>query len=79
MSLVSALHMSLPMAVDLLQALRSGGQALVAAKSYYFGVGGSSNAFKNAVEAKGGFSIRSLAVEGGGASIQREIIVLQKT
>ncbi|KAL6782142.1 hypothetical protein ACKKBF_B10815 [Auxenochlorella protothecoides x Auxenochlorella symbiontica] len=60
-------------------ALRSGGQALVAAKSYYFGVGGSSNAFKNAVEAKGGFSIRSLAVEGGGASIQREIIVLQKT
>ena len=60
------------------QALKPGGQALVAAKTYYFGVGGSTNAFKQTVEADGFFSVKSLAVEGGGPSIQREIIVLHR-
>lgn len=60
------------------QALKPGGRALVAAKAYYFGVGGSTVAFKQRVQALGGFHTQTFAVQGKDVSLQREIIMLRK-
>lgn len=65
-------------ALPCLQALKPGGRALVAAKTYYFGVGGSTAAFKQRVQALGGFQAQTFAVEGKDVSLQREIIMLRK-
>lgn len=68
-----------PALLPLAQALRTGGIALVAAKVYYFGVGGSTQAFRKAVAADGDLKMtQTLAVEGGQASIQREIMVVTR-
>ena len=60
-----------------LQCLRPGvGQAWVAAKSYYFGVGGGTAAFKSLLTIDGTFESRLAAVIDDGASNKREILVL---
>ena len=56
--------------------LRPGGTALVAAKSYYFGVGGSVADFKARVESaepSGEFGWRVLRMIEDGASNRREV------
>ena len=60
-----------------LQCLRPGaGQAWIAAKSYYFGVGGGTAAFKALLAMDGTFNSRLAAVIDDGASNKREILVL---
>ena len=60
-----------------LQCLRPGmGQAWIAAKSYYFGVGGGTAAFKTLLATDGTFNSRLAAVIDDGASNKREILVL---
>ena len=57
--------------------LRPGhGTALVAAKSYYFGVGGGTAAFAQLVRQDGVFSCEQLAVIDDGLSNKREILRL---
>lgn len=52
---------------------------MVAAKVYYFGVGGSTQAFRKAVAADEDLDVtQTLAVEGGQASIQREIMIVTR-
>lgn len=57
--------------------LRPGrGTALVAAKSYYFGVGGGTAAFARLVRDDGAFSCEQVAVIDDGLSNKREILRL---
>ena len=71
-ALQSVKHPFLP-----LQCLRPGvGQAWIAAKSYYFGVGGGTAAFKALLATDGTFKSRLAAVIDDGASNKREILVL---
>ena len=57
--------------------LRPGsGAALVAAKSYYFGVGGGTAAFTQLVREDGRFSCEQVAVIDDGASNKREILLV---
>ena len=49
-------------------------QALVAAKSYYFGVGGSVAAFRQLVEADGRFECAVARTFDDGASNRREVL-----
>lgn len=53
------------------------GVALVAAKSYYFGVGGSVAAFRSLVEADGRFSCSTVRVIENGASNRREVLAVR--
>ncbi|KAK9843492.1 hypothetical protein WJX81_005820 [Elliptochloris bilobata] len=52
------------------------GVAYIAAKTYYFGVGGGTAAFRRLVEADGVLTVRSAAVLDDGASVKREILTL---
>jgi predicted nicotinamide N-methyase len=61
----------------LARCLRPGGCALVAAKSYYFGVGGGAADFAAAVAADGALSVRTVARFRDGASNVREIMRLE--
>lgn len=61
-----------------MQGLKAGGTAFVAAKSYYFGVGGSAQAFKAAAEASQAFRIEAGPCFMDGTSNVREIILLHK-
>lgn len=54
----------------------SSGAALVAAKSYYFGVGGGTAAFTRLVREDGRFSCEQVAVIDDGASNKREILLV---
>ncbi len=59
------------------QSLRPGsGVAYVAAKSYYFGVGGGTAAFRALVQVEGALRVRTAAVLDDGASVKREILEL---
>ena len=58
--------------------LRAGGVALIAAKSYYFGVGGSVAAFKALVAADDRFECRTLRTWDDGASNRREVFEIKR-
>lgn len=58
----------------LCEQLRVGGTALIAAKSYYFGVGGSVAEFCALVDADGRFECRRLRTFEDGASNRREVL-----
>ena len=63
--------------VALAQSLKPGTcVAYVAAKSYYFGVGGGTAAFRRLVEARGVLTVRMAAVLDDGTSVKREILEL---
>ncbi|CAL8471510.1 g11052 [Coccomyxa elongata] len=53
------------------------GQAWVAAKSYYFGVGGGTASFIRLVEKDGTFNVKTIDVINDGASNKREILTLK--
>lgn len=60
-----------------MQSLKHGtGVAYVAAKSYYFGVGGGTASFRRLVEAGGVLTVRTAAVLDDGTSVKREILEL---
>lgn len=61
-----------------MQSLRPGGSALIGAKSYYFGVGGSMASFKKLVNESRQFECVTVAVLDDGASNMREILQLTK-
>jgi hypothetical protein len=61
----------------LAQLRRPSGVALVAAKSYYFGVGGSVAAFRSRVEADGRFTCSTVKVIEDGASNRREVLAIR--
>lgn len=61
-----------------MQSLKPGGMAYVGAKSFYFGVGGSAQAFKDLSLKNGGFSVEVVERIMDGASNVREIIRLGK-
>ena len=48
----------------------------MAAKTYYFGVGGGTRAFRDMVDRQGGFDAHVVAVLDDGVSNKREIIRL---
>lgn len=52
------------------------GQAWIAAKSYYFGVGGGTASFRRLVEKDGAFNMDTVDVIEDGASNKREILML---
>ncbi|KAL4858298.1 Protein NRT1/ PTR FAMILY 8.1 [Chlorella vulgaris] len=52
------------------------GVAYIAAKSYYFGVGGGTAAFRQLVQQDGGYSCRAVAVVDDGLSNKREVLEL---
>lgn len=52
------------------------GYALIAAKSYYFGVGGGTASFMRLVKHEGTFAAESIATFEDGASNKREILRL---
>ncbi len=54
--------------------LRRGGTALIAAKSYYFGVGGSVADFRSLVDADGRFECKGVRTFEDGASNRREVL-----
>lgn len=56
--------------------MRPGGEAYVAAKSYYFGVGGSTAAFRGLVERDGELVAVDLGSIQDGVSNKRELIKL---
>mmetsp|Transcript_56907 Transcript_56907/g.180061 ORF Transcript_56907/g.180061 Transcript_56907/m.180061 type:complete len:212 (-) Transcript_56907:10-645(-) len=58
-------------------ALRPGGVALVAAKSYYFGVGGGSHTFTELVRGRGEMEIERVAEFRDGGSNVREILQMK--
>ena len=62
----------------IMQSLRPGGLALIGAKSYYFGVGGSIASFKKLVNESRHFDCITVAVLDDGASNMREILQLTK-
>ena len=51
-----------------------GGVALVAAKSYYFGVGGGARSFRARLEHEGDFAVECVRTLSDGASNVREIL-----
>jgi hypothetical protein len=51
--------------------------AFVAAKTYYFGVGGGTAAFRALVEKDGAMAVTPVAVIDDGASNKREILELR--
>lgn len=57
--------------------LAVGGVALIAAKTYYFGVGGSVAAFKGLVDADGRFECRTVRTFEDGASNRREVFAVR--
>lgn len=61
-----------------MQALKPGGQAFIAAKAYYFGVGGGTEQFKQLAIRSGRFAVQDGPVFDDGASNKREIFVLRK-
>ena len=61
-----------------LQALKVGGKALVAAKVYYFGVGGSSQGFKTMARSRGNLAVDDIKEIDDGSSNRREIFCLTK-
>lgn len=62
----------------LLQCLKPGGAALVAAKSYYFGVGGGTREVRECLSQSPTLLVeRSMEIEDPG-SVQREILVLRR-
>ena len=61
-----------------MQGLRTGGKAFIAAKAYYFGVGGSVGAFKALAMAKGTVMITSICDIDDGSSNKREVFCLTK-
>jgi SAM-dependent methyltransferase len=58
--------------------LRPGGTSLIAAKSYYFGVGGSVAAFKLLVAADPRFACRTVRTWEDGASNRREVFAITR-
>lgn len=60
------------------EVLRPGGTAIFAAKSYYFGVGGSVSAFKALVAADARFECRSLRTFEDGSSNRRECFEVRR-
>lgn len=61
----------------LMQCLRPGtGKALIAAKSYYFGVGGGTATFRALLAIDGTFTVSTAATIDDGASNKREILLL---
>lgn len=52
------------------------GQAWLAAKSYYFGVGGGTSSFIRLVEKDGTINVETVDVINDGASNKREILML---
>lgn len=52
------------------------GQAWIAAKSYYFGVGGGTASFIQLVDRDGTFEVKAVDVIDDGASNKREILLL---
>ena len=63
----------------LLQGLKTGGKAYLAAKVYYFGVGGNSQGFKNLARKTGALEVHDLVTIEDGSSNKREIFCLTKT
>ena len=59
--------------------LAKGGTAYVAAKSYYFGVGGSVSQFKEMVAADRRFGMKTVRVVDDGASNRREVFLLHRS
>ena len=60
-----------------MQCLRLGtGKALIAAKSYYFGVGGGIATFRALLAIDGTFTVSTAATMDDGASNKREILLL---
>ena len=59
--------------------LRRGGVVLLAAKSYYFGVGGSIAEFKGLVAADSRFACRTLRTFEDGASNRREVLSITRS
>lgn len=55
---------------------RPGGEAYIAAKSYYFGVGGGTAAFRQLVQADGALRVEGCRLYEDGASNRREILRL---
>ncbi len=53
------------------------GQAWIAAKSYYFGVGGGTASFIRLVEKDGTFNVKTADVINDGASNKREILTME--
>ena len=65
------------MLIALLQCLRPRtGQAWLAAKSYYFGVGGGTAAFRALIAEDGALNASTAAVCDDGASNKREVLLL---
>ena len=60
-----------------MQGLAPGGVALIAAKTYYFGVGGGTAAFVDLVNKEGGMRVATVATLDDGASNKREILELR--
>ncbi len=58
--------------------MRVGGRAYIAAKIYYFGVGGSSQAFKNLARRRGILDVEDVVTFDDGASNKREIFCLTR-
>ena len=52
------------------------GRALIAAKTYYFGVGGGTASFRRLLAEDGTFEATTAAVHADGASNKREILSL---
>ena len=61
-----------------LQGLKPNGRAYVAAKVYYFGVGGSSQGFKDLARMRGILDVQDLITIDDGSSNKREIFCLTK-
>eukprot|EP00898_Chlorokybus_atmophyticus_P003845 jgi/Chlat1/4461/Chrsp29S04417 len=55
---------------------RPHGYALIAAKSYYFGVGGGTKQFRSMMEAEGVFMVKSIVKISDGVSNMREVLEL---
>ena len=64
-----------PLAAQVLQPPH--GVALVAAKSYYFGVGGGTRSFAERVHADGILQCRSVWSSADGDSVKREVLELR--
>ena len=61
-----------------MQALKPGGVAIVAAKSYYFGVGGSTEAFKKLAALSSKLVLEDTVLIDDGASNKREILTFRR-
>jgi len=80
MRLVDMGYLSLCQCSILVQCLKPAtGQAWIAAKSYYFGVGGGTATFRALLASDQTFSTSTAAVVDDGASNKREILLLRHT